>query len=134
MPDLRPDVEALYVELLEDLGWSDVELPENLDPDDPDNLPIIIIQRDGGGGITKDGLNDVAHLFVSVIGKDRFHARDILEECTRRILNDGDQYYLGDWHIERAEEMTGDDPSRDYNPYRQIRDAMFTIRVSLRFD
>ena len=134
MPDIRPDVEELYMALLEDLGWTDTILPEDMDPDDPDDLPIIIIQRDGGGGISADGLNDIAHLFVSVIGKDREHARDILQECTRRILNDGDQYNLGDWHIERALEMTGDAPVGDYNPYRTIRDAMFTIRVSLRFD
>lgn len=119
---------------LEDLGWTDTILPEDFDPDDPQDLPIIIIQRDGGGGITSDGLNDVAHLFVSVIGENRAQAREVLEQCTDRILNDGDQYYLGDWHIERADELTGDAPVGDYNPYRTIRDAMFRIRVSLRFD
>jgi hypothetical protein len=127
------DAVRLYVDFLEDLGWTDSVLPQDLNPDNADDLPAIVIQRSGGGP-DSDKLSEEVHLYVAVIGRDREHAFEVMAQCVERITNDDDQYYIDDWHIERAEIMTADTEPGDYNPYTMILDTTFKIRVSLRFD
>lgn len=120
-----PDVEDLVCDWFEDLGVVRTWYPPAGEVEAL--LPLIIVQRTGGG--SPDGLQDVALVTVAVTASSRAESWQLMCRIRERIRDaDGGEFLLG--LVDETAEQVGPQTVPQLNPDQ--REVQMTFQIVVR--
>ena len=121
-----PDVEALVCDWFEDLGVVRTWYPE---PDEIEGLlPLIIVQRTGGG--SPDGVQDVALVTIAVTAGTRAESWQVMGRIRDRVREASRGFETDAALIDAVAEQVGPQQVPQLNPDQ--REVQMTFQVVCR--
>lgn len=111
-----PDVEAIACDWLADIGYVCTWYPDDLDS----HLPVIMIQRTGGG--SPDGIQDVAMVTIAVTDDSRADSWRVMGKIRDRVREAAHGFDHPDCIVDAVAEQVGPQQIPQLNPdHREVQ-------------